>query len=273
MPHSVMWKLLTAADLRAKAAAGAIVVLPVASMEQHGPHLPVGVDTILTEAVCQAAAEVVAGDAAVVVAPTLWCGMAEHHMAFGGTFTFDIPTYRSVLHSLLASIGRHGFKRVLIVNGHGGNIAALAAFLPDIAREIGLELRVTTYFEQAKTALGEVLEDQEGVHHACEAETSMMLVAAPDSVRRERLSEAYGPAHSSAPPAGVARYRSFRDITPSGVIGDARRASAQKGEKLMAACRDGIAAVLRNPETWSSKPMVEPRREPLSVADPDHHAR
>src|SRR5215831_2086694 len=133
MPHCVMWKFLTAADLRAKAAAGAIVVLPVASMEQHGPHLPVGVDTILTEAVCQAAAEVVAGDAAVVVAPTLWCGMAEHHMAFGGTFTFDIPTYRSVLHALLASIGRHGFKRVLIVNGHGGNIAALAAFLPDSA--------------------------------------------------------------------------------------------------------------------------------------------
>lgn len=250
MPHSVMWKLLTAADLRAKAAAGAIVVLPVASMEQHGPHLPVGVDTILTEAVCQAAAEVVAGDTAVVVAPTQWCGMAEHHMAFGGTFTFDIPTYRSVLHSLLASIGRHGFKRVLIVNGHGGNIAALAAFLPDIAREIGLELRVTTYFEQARTALGEVLEDQEGVHHACEAETSMMLVAAPDSVRRDRLAEAYGPPHSTAGPPGVVRYRSFGDVTATGVIGDARRATADKGEKLLAACRAGIAALLRNAQTW-----------------------
>src|SRR5262249_52763563 len=150
MPHSVMWKFLTAADLQAKAAGGAIVVLPVASMEQHGPHLPVGVDTILSEAVCQAAAEAVAGGTAGRLSATLWCGMAEHHMAFGGTFTFDIPTYGSVLHSLLASIGRHGFKRVLIVNGHGGNIAALAAFLPDIAREIGLELRVTTYFEQAK---------------------------------------------------------------------------------------------------------------------------
>jgi creatinine amidohydrolase len=251
MPHSVMWKFLTAADLAAKAQAGAIVVLPVASMEQHGPHLPVGVDTILSEAVCQAAAETIAGNTAVVVAPTLWCGMAEHHMAFGGTFTFDIPTYRSVLQCFLKSIERHGFRRVLIVNGHGGNIAALSAFLPDIARDIGLQVRVTTYFEQARAALAEVLEDQDGVHHACEAETSMMMVAAPDSVRREKLAEAYGPAHSSAPPAGVARYRSFRDITPSGVIGDARRASVEKGEKLMAACRDGIAALLRNPQTWS----------------------
>ena len=172
-------------------------------------------------------------------------------MAFGGTFTFDIPTYRAVLACLLKSVERHGFKRVLIVNGHGGNIAALSAFLPDIARETGLKVRVTTYFEQAKAALAEVLEDQESVHHACEAETSMMMVAAPDTVRREKLPEAHGPATSSSPPAGIARYRSFRDVTPSGVIGDARRANAQKGEKLMAACRDGIAAVLRNPATWS----------------------
>jgi creatinine amidohydrolase len=156
-----------------------------------------------------------------------------------------------VLSCLLKSIARAGFKRVLIVNGHGGNIAALSAFLPDMAREISLEARVTTYFEQARAALAEVLEDQDGVHHACEAETSMMLVAAPESVQRGRISEAFGPAHSSSPPAGVARYRSFSDITPSGVIGDARRASAQKGEKLVAACRDGIAAVLRNPATWS----------------------
>jgi creatinine amidohydrolase len=246
---SVRWKFLTAADLRSLAEAGAIVVLPVASMEQHGPHLPVGVDSILCEHVCRAAAEAV--DAVpVAVAPTLWCGMAEHHMAFGGTFTFDISTYSAVLLCLLKSIARHGFKRVLIVNGHGGNIAALAAFLPDLVRETGLTIRVTTYFEQARAALAEILQDQDGVHHACEAETSMMLVAAPETVRQEKLAEAFGPPHSSAEPAGVARYRSFRDITPSGVIGDARRATADKGERLMAACRDGIAALLRNPQTW-----------------------
>jgi creatinine amidohydrolase len=245
-----MWQFLTAADLRARAESGAIVVLPVASIEQHGPHLPVGVDTILCQQVCQGAAEAIASATPVVVAPTLWCGMAEHHMRFGGTFTFDIPTYRAVLHCLLQSIARHGFKRVLIVNGHGGNIAALAAFLPDLARETMLELRVTTYFEQARAALAAVLEDQEGVHHACEAETSMMLVAAPDSVQTEKLPQAYGPPHATAGPPGVARYRSFRDISPSGVIGDARRANARKGERLIAACREGIAAVLLNPQTW-----------------------
>jgi len=76
-------------------------------------------------------------------------------------------------------------------------------------------------------------------------------VAAPETVRLEKLGQAHGPPRSTAEPAGVARYRSFRDITPSGVIGDARRADRDKGERLMAACRDGIAAVLRNPQTWS----------------------
>src|SRR5262245_46716085 len=164
MPKSVMWKELTAEDLRAKAASDAIVILPVASMEQHGPHLPVGVDTILCEGVCKAGAEKVAAETAVVVAPTLWCGMAEHHMAFGGTFTFDIPTYRAVLLAFLKSLERHGFNRVFIVNGHGGNIAALNAFLPDFARETSLKVRAATYFDLASAAdVAQVLEDQKRV--------------------------------------------------------------------------------------------------------------
>ena len=90
--QSVMWKELTAADLREKAQAGAVVLLPVGSIEQHGPHLPVGVDTFLSEGVCKAAAEAMAAEA-----PD--CGRAHavvrrgrHHMAYGGTFTLDIPT-------------------------------------------------------------------------------------------------------------------------------------------------------------------------------------
>jgi creatinine amidohydrolase len=141
---------------------------------------------------------------------------------------------------------------VLIVNGHGGNIAALWAFLPDLARELpGLALRVTTPYQPAQQAIAKVLEDQDGLHHACEAETSLMMVFAPDTVRRDKLAEAHGPPHWTPPPAGVARFLSFRDATASGVVGDARRASAEKGEKLVAAIRDCLAAILRDPRTWS----------------------
>ena len=252
MPNSVMWKELTAEDLRGKAAADAIVVLPVASMEQHGPHLPVGVDTILCEGVCKAGAEKAAADVAVVVAPTLWCGMAEHHMAFGGTFTFDIPTYQAVLLAFLRSIARHGFAKVFIVNGHGGNIAALNAFLPDLTRETGLTLYATTYFELSKADLAQFLEDQKSVHHACEVETSMMMVVAPDTVKHDRLPEAFGMLNGDPRKAYPAsRYLPFKDnITATGVIGDARRASKQKGEKLLKVCQEGLAATLKNKDMW-----------------------
>jgi creatinine amidohydrolase len=249
-----MWKELTAEDLRAKAGEGAIVVLPVASMEQHGPHLPVGVDTFLCEAVCKAGAERAATDIPVVVAPTLWCGLAEHHMAFGGTFTFDIPTYRAVLLAFLRSVERHGFQRVLIVNGHGGNIAALNAFLPDFARETKLKVRSATYFELTTSDLAAVLEDQKGVQHACEVETSLMMVVAPDTVKHDRLPEAHDGTAGSNKPAKwnlvPARFRSFKDMTASGVYGDARRASREKGEKLLAICADGLANTLRDEEIW-----------------------
>ena len=251
---SVMWKELSAEDLRAKAAANAIVLLPVASMEQHGPHLPVGVDTILCEGVCKAAAEIAIADTPVVVAPTLWCGMAEHHMAFGGTFTFDIPTYRAVLLCFLKSIERHGFKNVFIMNGHGGNIAALGAFLPDFSRETGLRIYASTYFALCEPALPPLLEDQKSVHHACEVETSMMMVLAPDTVKPDRFGEAYGMLEGdprSLIRSPLARFRSFKDLTPSGVVGDARRANRQKGEKLLAVCAQAVAEVLRDREKWA----------------------
>ena len=251
MAQSPMWKELTAAEIRALASRDATVILPVASIEQHGPHLAVGVDTVLCEGVCRLAAEALRDDLPVIVAPTLWCGLAEHHMAFGGTFTFDLPTYRAVLLAFLNSIARHGFKKVLIVNGHGGNIQALAAFLPDFTVETGLKLCATTYFELAQPGIATVLEDQERVRHACEGETSLMMALAPDLVRHDKLPEAVGPSHSTPRPLGVGRYRPYRSFTESGVVGDARKATREKGERLALICRDHLVAVLKDAEAWS----------------------
>jgi len=258
MSERVMWKELTAGELRAKAAADAIVILPVGSMEQHGPHLPVGVDTILTEAVCRAAAEQAAGAEPVVVAPTVWCGMAEHHMAFGGTFTFDIPTYRAVLLAFLRSIERHGFSRVLIINGHGGNTAALNAFLPDFTRETRLRVFTAGYFDLPRTDIAPLLEDQKGVQHACEVETSLMMAVAPDLVRHERIGEAFSANDPSSERRTVpARFRSFKEVTTSGVNGDARRASGAKGEKLLENLAGGLADLLKSVKLGAPKTPTE----------------
>lgn len=115
------WNRLTAEALRSLAARDAIVLLPAASTEQHGPHLPTGVDDMLVTEVCRRTARLVE-EIPVVVAPTVWCGLADHHVALGGTFTITLATYHALLRDLCRSILGAGFRRIVLVNGHGGNI-------------------------------------------------------------------------------------------------------------------------------------------------------
>jgi creatinine amidohydrolase len=248
----VFWNRMTAAELRRAADQGAIVLLPVASTEQHGPHLATGVDTFLGGEVCRRTAELVAEQRPIVVAPTVWMGLAEHHVAYGGTFSVSLPTYHTLLRDLCDAILRAGFKKILIVNSHGGNTAALAALLTDLTRELKAPIAATSVYglPHRSKAFAAVLEDQEGVRHACEAETSMMMAAFADCVRKDKLAKAFGPKDTESPTAqALLVWMSFKDVTPSGVMGDARRASAEKGEKLLT-----IAAKLLADELVSGAP-------------------
>jgi creatinine amidohydrolase len=237
----VLWSRLTASELNAHAKADAIVLLPVASTEQHGPHMGTGVDTVLCGEVCQRTAELVSASRPIVVAPVLWMGLAEHHVALGGTFTLSLATWHAVLRELCQSIRRAGFTKICIVNGHGGNMAALAALTTDLTRELDLPIATTSYWNlpHETGAFAAVLERQQSVQHACEAETSMMLAVAPDCVRVDQLANAVGPEETIGGPMGAAmarpvtRWRAFKDVTPNGILGDARCATGVKGEALL----------------------------------------
>ena len=257
------WNRLSAEALRALAAKDAIVLLPVASTEQHGPHLPTGVDDFLCSEICRRVAAELAPDRAAVVAPTLWFGLADHHVPFGGTFTVSLATYYAVVRDLCRSILGAGFRRIVIVNGHGGNMQALTAFTGELTRELGAPIATVTYFMEARAEQARVLEDQPGVMHACEAETSMMMACHPALVDERRLAEAHGPQLdlvASLVPS-LKAFRSFADITASGVAGDARKASAQKGEALLAACAVALAARLRTGAPWSVASPPRPGKE------------
>src|SRR5580693_3370187 len=191
----VLWNRMTAAELRQKAVDDAIVLLPVASTEQHGPHLPTGVDAFLGGEGCRRTAKIVARNRPIVVAPVVWMGLAEHHVAFGGTFSLSLSTYHCLLKELCGSILQAGFRKILIVNSHGGNVAALNALTTDLARELAAPIATTTLYSlpHESGAYAGILEDQKTVRHACEAETSMMLASFADCVRRERIAGAFGP--------------------------------------------------------------------------------
>ena len=251
----VLWNRMRAEELRASAQADAIVILPVASTEQHGPHLATGVDDVLCSEICRRAAERLHGRGVpVVVAPTLWAGLAEHHVAFGGSFTLSLATYQAILRDLCRSIVRAGFKRIILVNGHGGNMSALNAMSAELTRDVEAPIAIATYWMLAEDAFGAILEDQRALMHACEGETSMIMALRPEMVDRSRLAEAFGPQTTRAGSVlnqPLHRWRSFKELTPTGVFGDARRASPEKGERLLEAATDALAVRLERGEPWA----------------------
>ena len=250
----IEWHNLRAPELRALAEADAMVIIPVGSTEQHGPHLPVQVDARLAGEVAKRAAKRISAHDSVVVAPTLWCGLAEHHMAFGATITLDFATFHALIRCVCESALRHGFRRLALLNGHGGNIKALDVIAGELKRELGARVVSATYWtvSDVASAFREILDEQPGVAHACEAETSMMLALEPDLVDRDEMARVEGCTRNLSVSGGLYRWRGFEEMTESGVIGFPAAASAEKGERLLAAAAEGVAEALMKEKVWLS---------------------
>jgi creatinine amidohydrolase len=250
----IEWRKLRADQLRARAEENAIVVLPLGALEQHGPHLPVEVDSMLGETVALRTARLVAdAGTPIVVLPMFWPGVSEHHMSFGGTITLDIPTYAAVVEQMCRSVQRHGFKRVVLLNAHGGNENPLRAIVDDLAPKLGLVIVQFTYWYAAAAEIAGILEKQTALLHACEAETAMMMASRPELVATDRIPLAHAnttPDVSDIVGGGVYRWRTIASRSGSGVIGHPEAASAEKGERLYAAISEALAKKLLNPELW-----------------------
>jgi creatinine amidohydrolase len=245
------WARLKASELRTLAQQDAIVLVPVAAMEQHGPHLPVMVDSLLCAEVALRAARRVAECQPIVVAPTVWSGLSEHHMPLGGTFTLDFQTFFALLRCLCASLVTHGFRRIFLLNGHGGNRFALRVVVDELSGALGAAMATATYWEPAAGAIARILEQQPGVQHACEAETSMVMALRPELVDAARFAEArFDEAPHTVTQRGAHVWRSFPERTPTGVIGDPTAASAAKGERLLDAAAETIAELLLDDDCW-----------------------
>jgi creatinine amidohydrolase len=250
----VEWRRLRADQLRELARQDAVVILPVAALEQHGPHLPVEVDSRLGEEVAvRTARKAVARGQATVVLPVLWTGISEHHMSFSGTITLDFATFSAVVEGVVRSVLRDGFKRVVLLNAHGGNENALRTITDDLTPKLGVPIVQFTYWYAAAVAIAKILETQGGLMHACEAETSMMMVARPELVAEDRIPLAkvnMTPDVGDVVGGGVYRWRAIGARSSSGVIGNPEAASREKGERLFDAISDALADKLCNAELW-----------------------
>ena len=255
MPQEVEWRKLRADELRAHAKNDAIVIVPVGSIEQHGPHLPVEVDSMLGETVALGTARLVAEKEPCLVLPMMWQGLSEHHMSFGGTITLDDATFLAVIRCIVKSIVRHGFKRIVLLNGHGGNENALRVAADMLTPEFQVPIVEFTYWYAAAKSIAAILEKQTGLRHACEAETSMMMTLRPDLVARDRIDIAVKanitPQIEDVSGGGVYRWRTLGAMSSAGVIGHPEAATTEKGTRLIADIAKEISGKLLNKELWS----------------------
>jgi creatinine amidohydrolase len=193
------------------------------------------------------------------VAPTIPYGMSEHHMSLSGTITLDYATMAAVLGCACESILRHGFKRIFVLNGHGGNTDGVYTFVTEFTVRHRVPIAGGTYWNIAQKEIAAILEKQEYLLHACEAETSMMLALTPELIDRNELSQMHGPyitglsAIAGVNP-GIYRWRQLSSRSPIGVIGEAGAATPEKGVRLLDAISDAVARALLEERVWT-EPM------------------
>lgn len=208
-----------------------VVLMPIGSLEQHGLHLPVFTDTLLVDAVATRVESALPDR--VLRLPTQWMGASAHHLAYPGTLTSRLDTHVRLLQETAEGLLRHGFRWYFILNGHSGNI--------DTLRLANRQLKIdwpdgtfagASYWELAGPEIADLLQGpRREIGHSDEVETSLMLALHPEKVRWDRLRD--DPMTLPDALRGVTLAFNFDEVTETGQIGYATRASVETGERML----------------------------------------
>jgi len=228
-----LWGELTWRQARNRLKEIDVALLPVGAIEQHGPHLPLDTDAFDADYLARRVAEACSDPRPLVLAPISY-GVSYHHADFTGTVSISNDTLAKLVYEIGMSVSRNGVKKLVIINGHGGNSPALNYAAQMINRDAQIFVCVDTG-ETSDVDIDRIVETPNDVH-AGEIETSTALAVRPHLVRMEQAKKQV-PKFSSryldfTSRRGVLWYAYTRKISPSGVMGDPTRASAEKGKKI-----------------------------------------
>ncbi len=242
--RSIYLEQLSWPDVKAAIEGGVdTVIFAVGSTEQHGPHLPLACDTLIGESLAEMVAQRLKR---ALIAPAVRVGCSQHHMAFPGTISIEPSALQAVLLDYVQTIFQHGFKRVVMIPSHGGNFKTTAAVasvvrqkwpgrqvaaFTDLKRLLEASMKTSSEFGIPPGACG---------IHAGEFETSILLSTHPELVDMSRAEEGFTGDFLSIIPDlmqhGVVR------VSANGILGDARRADASRGQRYLSAWVDLIMA-------------------------------
>ena len=233
------------------------VVVPVAAMEQHGLHMPLATDSLLLGEVVRRIETRVRDR--VLFTPLMWLGNSHHHMEYAGTLSASPRVYLDMLEDLVENLLSHGFRRIVILNGHGGNITPYKQAIFEVRQRHrvrrDLLLLGASYWDFAEPHTGHDDFVQTAVGHACEWETSMMLALRPDLVKEFRDLEPRKTGYSFEPAyrGWITQERAPDGGDAPGHLGDPRHASESKGERLFKAFSKGLEQFLERVVRWDGK--------------------
>jgi len=217
----VLWAERTREEIPTWAEKNTVVIVPIASIEQHGLALPLDTDCRTVDYVSRRAARL-AEDVPCLVTPTIPFGVSPHHMVFPGTITLTVETTIRVLREVCQSIAAHGFDRILILSGHGGNQDTVGAAALELRHQLGRQIEANCWFYYVSDFISATREGPvETIGHAGESEASAILALSPESVRRDRM------------------------LVVPGISDDPSLGTAEKGQKILDAAAEAVAERVR----------------------------
>ncbi len=214
-----------------------IVLVPIGSTEQHGPALPVDNDAYIATELTHRLAERIWSKQKVIVAPTITFGYSPHHMDFKGTITLSESTLANVIMDVCKSLAHHGFKKIILINGHGGNETALSIALHALGGTITAKVFIVDWWSMGADKIKEVATPP--VYHACDMETSLAWYLNQRVLDKKRVDEpgrsivpSFIEPDMLAPPPHASTSYVMKDVTDSGVVGYSTKATKDKGKQV-----------------------------------------
>lgn len=216
-----------------------IALIPVGSIEGHGPHLPMGVDAIQADEICKRIARrLKKDDIEILLLPPVFWGVSIQHMNFPGTITVKSNTLKNLLKDICYSLIKHGFNKILFVAGHGGDEATCKIASQELCEETNAMVESASQMTFGYKDLDKVLKSEKPYSgaegHAGEKETSQMLVVVPELVKKEKMFKYFSDKTEEIyrNKKGFAFNRPFNEVTPVGFMGDPTVATAETGNKI-----------------------------------------
>lgn len=264
MPRTHYWTDLTWPEFHALDMERMVAVLPVAAIEQHGPHLPVGVDTFIMQGYLDLVIERLPAHAPVLFLPIQTIGKSDEHVSFPGTLTLSAETATRAWIEIGESVRRAGCRKIILLNSHGGNVAVMDHVARDLRRRRGM-LAVTCSWGRFGYP-DDLFEPEERTHgiHGGDIETSLMLAFRPETVRVDEIRD--------FPPASIEMEEDFtwlrahhpigfgwmsQDLSVTGAMGNALDASAEKGEASADYGATAFLELLRDVEAFDLSRLAD----------------